>query len=265
MLFSVVIPTYNRKEKVIRAINSTLKCFDSSLDFEIIIVDDESKDKTIEEIERLYLNEIQKLKIRLVQNKINQGCTGSKNIGYNNAKGKWVIFLDSDDEFIYNAGNDIVESLLKHKDRSIIFFRCINHNNEFVGKQFNKDCILDLKTYIRKTSFGEALTSINKIMVLQEPYLKEFPHSEGIGCIRIINKYGNAILSSVIARKYFQIGEDRSSSIKKFLKYLPTLSKAHLIIINEFRHKMNLATLLERYIKAYLYRIVGYFANKYIK
>ena len=60
MLFSVVIPTYNRKEKVIRAINSTLKCFDYSLDFEIIIVDDESKDKTIEEIERLYLNEIQK-------------------------------------------------------------------------------------------------------------------------------------------------------------------------------------------------------------
>lgn len=264
MLFSVVIPTYNRQEKIVRAINSTLKCFGALVNFEIVIIDDASKDETIKEIQRLYIDEIESSKIRVIQNQTNQGCTGSKNSGYNHSVGEWAIFLDSDDEFLPDAGKTIIESLLKHKDKAIIFFRCVNQDDKFVGKQFKEDYILDLKTYIEKTSYGEALTSINKKIVCQEPYLKEFPHSEGIGCTRIIDKYGNAILSKVIARKYFQVGEDRSSSTRKFLKYTTTLSKFHLIMVHEFRNNMNIVTIVERYIKAYLYKIVGFFANKYL-
>jgi glycosyltransferase involved in cell wall biosynthesis len=87
-LFSVVIPVFNRREIVIRAIDSILK--QEISDYEIIIIDDGSNDGTADFIYSRYP------KIKIIRIK-NSGPAIARNIGIQNAQGLFIVFLDSDD------------------------------------------------------------------------------------------------------------------------------------------------------------------------
>lgn len=91
MIFSVVIPSYNREQVVLRAISSVLN--QTFQDFEIVVVDDGSKDNT-----RQVVESINDPRVRYIWQK-NQGATVARNTGIQNARGKYVSFLDSDDEW----------------------------------------------------------------------------------------------------------------------------------------------------------------------
>ena len=89
MLFSVVIPSYNRASLIRRSIDSVLS--QSVTDFEIIIVDDGSTDNTEEVIKTIGDPRVVYLKQE------NKGATAARNNGVRHAKGDYVSFLDSDD------------------------------------------------------------------------------------------------------------------------------------------------------------------------
>jgi glycosyltransferase involved in cell wall biosynthesis len=90
--FSVVIPTYNSLNYLKRSLSSVVgQIFE---DFEVIIVDNSSKDGTTEYLESIRDKRVLKLKVQ------NYGVIGySRNIGISEAKGDWIAFLDSDDEW----------------------------------------------------------------------------------------------------------------------------------------------------------------------
>ena len=88
--FSVVIPTYNRVEFLLEAVESVIT--QTFNDFEVIIVDDGSTDTTVETIGRLADN-----RITLVQNDRGKGGAGTRNAGIFRATGSWIAFLDDDD------------------------------------------------------------------------------------------------------------------------------------------------------------------------
>lgn len=90
-LVSIIIPTFNRAHCIEAAIRSALK--QSFRDFELIIADDGSTDGTEQVVARM--NESQ---VRVVR-KANGGCSSARNFGVANANGKYVAFLDSDDEW----------------------------------------------------------------------------------------------------------------------------------------------------------------------
>jgi len=87
-LFSVIIPVYNRRESVIRTIESVLS--QKFTDYELIVVDDGSTDGTFEYLNSLFKN------IRLFR-KENAGPGAARNYGSARALGEYVAFLDSDD------------------------------------------------------------------------------------------------------------------------------------------------------------------------
>jgi len=90
---SVIIPTYNRAHLIGRAIESVLsQTYDC---FEIIIVDDASVDGT----ERVIRNYTDK-RIRYIRSDKNMGPAGARNVGIESARGKYIAFLDSDDEWL---------------------------------------------------------------------------------------------------------------------------------------------------------------------
>lgn len=89
MKYSVVIPLYNKEHFIKKAIQSVLK--QSFQDFEIIIVDDGSTDRSLE-IARKF--ESEKLK---VYTQPNQGVSVARNKGIENASGEYIAFLDADD------------------------------------------------------------------------------------------------------------------------------------------------------------------------
>jgi len=96
-LVSVVIPNYNRVEKLQRAINSVLTQDYTHL--EIIIVDDCSP--KIDEIKRMLLK-FSVNNIIFIENESNLGPGATRNKGILAAKGKYIAFLDSDDTWFKN-------------------------------------------------------------------------------------------------------------------------------------------------------------------
>jgi len=86
---SVVIPTYNRAEKVRKCVESVLA--QSFTDLEIIVVDDGSSDKTEQTLQHAFGDRIR------YYFQPNQGVSVARNKGIEEARGEWIAFLDSDD------------------------------------------------------------------------------------------------------------------------------------------------------------------------
>jgi glycosyltransferase involved in cell wall biosynthesis len=91
--FSVVIPTYDRAHLLPRAIESVLN--QTFEDFELIVVDDGSTDDT-REVVASFTDE----RIVYVRREETGGAAAARNTGIRHAKGKYVSFLDDDDEYL---------------------------------------------------------------------------------------------------------------------------------------------------------------------
>lgn len=85
---SIVIPTHNRAGDISEAVESLLKI--DYPDYEIIVVDDASRDNTIEVLKKFGT------RIRFIQRKINGGPAAARNDGIKAAKGELIAFTDSD-------------------------------------------------------------------------------------------------------------------------------------------------------------------------
>ena len=88
---SVIIPTYNRGDVVLRALRSVF-AQGHSVD-QVIVVDDGSTDDTIERIERNFSG------VELIV-QANHGVSYARNRGIERARNEWLAFLDSDDEWL---------------------------------------------------------------------------------------------------------------------------------------------------------------------
>ncbi|MFC4739771.1 glycosyltransferase family 2 protein [Flavobacterium ponti] len=88
--FTVIIPLYNKENYVENALKSILN--QSFTDYEIIIVNDCSTDKSISKIES-FLSE----RISLIHHENNKGLSATRNTGIQNAKADYITYLDADD------------------------------------------------------------------------------------------------------------------------------------------------------------------------
>jgi glycosyltransferase involved in cell wall biosynthesis len=92
MKFSVVIPVYNREKQIRQAIRSVLDQHYEN--FEIIVVDDGSTDKTAEAVKGF-----SDLRVKYIYQE-NKERAAARNTGTLNSTGDYITFLDSDDEFL---------------------------------------------------------------------------------------------------------------------------------------------------------------------
>ena len=92
--FSFIIPTYNSKKTIIRAIESVTKQLDKS-EYEIIIVDDGSQDGTVE-----LVHDFMKDNGNIHFTSTIGGVSFARNKGINQAQGEYLLFLDSDDYYV---------------------------------------------------------------------------------------------------------------------------------------------------------------------
>ncbi|MCS7165899.1 MAG: glycosyltransferase family 2 protein [Candidatus Calescibacterium sp.] len=93
MLASIVIPTYNRSDVLLKTFRYWEK--QTIRDFEIIIIDDNSSDGTYEKINE-YLNENRSLNIRVIRNNMNMGSADGRNKGALYSKSEIIIYTDDD-------------------------------------------------------------------------------------------------------------------------------------------------------------------------
>src|SRR6218665_1515018 len=89
-MFSIVIPLYNKEKWVTACINSILN--QHFTDFELIIVDDGSTDKSLELVKNQFNDE----RIKIIRQK-NAGVSVARNTGIAHASYKYIAFMDADD------------------------------------------------------------------------------------------------------------------------------------------------------------------------
>lgn len=106
---TVFIPVFNREDYVCTAINSVLA--QQYTDFEILVVDDGSSDRTVERI-AAYTD----ARVRLERNPTNLGIPATRNRGLALARGEYIALLDSDDYAYPDRLGRQVEFLDRHPD-----------------------------------------------------------------------------------------------------------------------------------------------------
>lgn len=113
MLVSIIIPMYNREKTIKMAVESILE--QTCQDFELIIVDDCSTDRSVEIVKN-----IDDDRIRLIISEKNGGACAARNIGIENAQGEFIAFQDSDD---FWHADKLEKSLyyLKREDADMVF------------------------------------------------------------------------------------------------------------------------------------------------
>lgn len=112
---SVIIPTYNRAHLVSRAIQSVLN--QTYQDFELIVVDDASRDNT-EEVIKQFNDE----RIKYFRHEKNKGGSTARNTGIKASRGRYITLLDDDDEWLPHHLEQSVEIMHKlKKDWGVVY------------------------------------------------------------------------------------------------------------------------------------------------
>jgi GT2 family glycosyltransferase len=102
---SVIIPVYNRKNEVIRCIDSILKSTYKYLEF--VIVDNASTDGTLDLLNKYYHDN---KNFKIIGLPKNTGAVGGRNEGIKYAKGKFLVFVDSDNVVDKNCIKELVNT-----------------------------------------------------------------------------------------------------------------------------------------------------------
>ena len=139
-IISTIIPVYNCEKTINAAISSIQN--QNFTDFEIILINDFSKDNTSEILEELKDKD---LRIRIVKNKKNMGTLYSRSIGTLISKGEYIFPLDNDDMFFSEDIFDFILKIARESYLDIVGFRGVQIGNI----KDNMNLIRDLYYYQR--------------------------------------------------------------------------------------------------------------------
>ena len=118
--FSVIVPVYGVEKYIAATLQSVLE--QTYQDFELLIIDDESPDRSIE-ICQAFTDS----RIKIIQQK-NRGLSGARNTGIRHAQGEYLAFIDGDDLWLPEK----LEKHLKHLEKS-----------PGVGVSFSRSALID--------------------------------------------------------------------------------------------------------------------------
>lgn len=131
---SLVVPAYNVSDVIERCVES-VRC-STYTNWELIIVDDGSKDETAEICNRLQQEDS---RIRFIKNEQNRGVSFVRNKGIELAEKEYLVFLDSDDALMPDA----LDMWLASFEKTIIAVQMGFMNNEILHEGCDKDYTVD--------------------------------------------------------------------------------------------------------------------------
>ena len=148
---SIIVPVYNSEKYLDACIDSILS--QSFRDFELILVDDGSKDSSAQICDE-YAS--QDTRVRVIH-KANGGVSAARNDGLDIAKGEYITFIDSDDW----VERKYLETLSNYRDYDIVFFshRMIYEDGytsefKFEAKEGDRQNIWEIVASLRKNAVG---------------------------------------------------------------------------------------------------------------
>lgn len=167
-MISIIVPVYNAEKYIDACIRSVV---DQKYDnYELILIDDGSNDCTREIIEK-WTNKYESVRL-LCQNHTGQGS--ARNYGVKESKGKWLMFLDADDEMVEDALGHVARCL--DSDQDMYFFEYYEQEDYQKKRSKMVDIPLgkrDMMTFISTFLWDKVIKKehwINNQIVLSDLY-----------------------------------------------------------------------------------------------
>jgi len=120
MKLSIIVLSYNTKDLTAACINSIIKQYKDQLDsgdLEVILVDNASTDGSVKEMSNI---QCQISNVKLIENRTNLGFSKGNNIGAKEAKGDYLLFLNSDTEVLDKGFFKMLDFLNNNKDVGVL-------------------------------------------------------------------------------------------------------------------------------------------------
>lgn len=251
MKLSIIVPIFNREPFLDKCINSILQ--QSFKDFELILVDDCSTDKSLEVCKK-YKN--LDTRIKIIEIKKNTGVSNARNAGLNIAKGMFIGFVDSDDYIDKDRFKIAVEDAEKyHAD--VVQCNIVNilHNGDIQNIKNSKN-----KEGLVKTGSTPSYPGSVAVKVIRKSFIDKYnirfytksKYSEDTAFMALVYMY-NPTIYCIDKVLYFRVLHDSTSSqvnnkIDILLNQLYTLAKCKYDLL-ERKAEQKWISRIERYIK----------------
>lgn len=160
-LVSIITPVYNSDKFISETIQSILN--QSYTNFELIVIDDYSKDNTVEIVKTFSEKDS---RVKLIQLELNSGAAGARNIGLENSKGRFIAFCDCDDIWFENKLEYQIHFMLeKSIPISFTSYQLINEKGESMNKVINAIDKITYLEYLKNTIIGMSTSIIDTSLV----------------------------------------------------------------------------------------------------
>ena len=170
-LISIIMAAYNAEKTIEQAINSVLS--QTYTNFELLVVNDCSKDRTVELVKDIVAKDS---RVRLISNVKNSGVSYTRKHGLEEAKGDWIAILDSDDAWE-------PEKL----EKQIVLQRRTNADLLFTGSAFMDSeghpidwCLHAPKEVTYRQLLKQNVLSNSSALVRKELYAKYYAIGDGM-------------------------------------------------------------------------------------
>lgn len=224
ILYSIIIPVYNVENYIERCVDSI--CNQSIKDIELILIDDGSKDNSGKVCDELAQKDS---RIKVVH-KENQGCSVARNTGIDFARGKYICFVDSDDEWLPGVLQALTDKIENEQEYDMLIFgaKVVNRKKELLSYDKPEDSCV----YRKKEDVIEFLVKMN-------------PQERGWGLNYIWNRaYKAEILkdNKIRFEKNLNLGEDFvfNCEVMKKISSLRVIHEAYYCYYKYFENQLTM-------------------------
>lgn len=135
-IVSVIVPTFQRSDKLPDAINSILN--QSYKNVEIIVVDDNDPDSKYRKETEIVMNKYMEQGVIYLKQDKNKGACASRNIGIQSAQGEYIGFLDDDDIWLNNKLEKQLNVFENNEFKQIGIVFCRRYSFDLEGNRLEK-------------------------------------------------------------------------------------------------------------------------------
>lgn len=227
-MFSVIIPLYNKELSIGNTIKSVLG--QTFQDFEIIVVNDGSTDKSSEKVQ-----EFSDSRIRIIYQD-NQGVSTARNRGILEAKFEWIAFLDGDDLWEESHLEEIVQMMKMFLGNKVFVTSFEYSDGRNMFKHPRKTQVFKIQNYFTE-ALKEVLICTNTVVVNKNcfemvgVFNPELSRGEDMDMwVRLAKKY-EIVKSNKVTSVYRIEAENRATSKISLMK-----SKVYYLDLENAKH-----------------------------
>lgn len=236
---SIIVPIYNVEKYIEKAIESIINQTYKNL--EIILINDESKDKSIE-ICKKYIKQDKRIK---VINQKNKGLSGARNTGLENATGEYIMFIDPDDTYELDACENLYNEI-ENTDADYVIANYRNmdeddtkwENPAFDINKYNKmEVSIDEPTkcfYVMNSGVWNKIFKKKFLDEIKVKFVEKTPAEDAIFTTYCFIKAQKVYYIPDVVYNY-RLRESDSISSNCSREYFLGINRAYKIIYNNFK------------------------------